>query len=81
MSDDDPDIPSLDSDHPMYMRGFVLGIAWEAARRDRYIQITVPSECSEMIMRIADRLGLPFNADALDDGWLDVTIGTTEVPV
>ena len=70
--------PVLDNDDPLYMRGFVLGILWESAQRDRWIAADVDDGAAEMVMRIAEAAGLPFAAEPAGEGMLHVVIGRPE---
>jgi hypothetical protein len=69
----------LDNNHPLFVRGFVLGCIWEAAWRDKWVQADVDPASVEMIMRIADAAGLPFAAEPVEGSdWLTVRIGHPE---
>jgi hypothetical protein len=70
-----PAMPVLDSTDPLYLRGFMLGVAWETAWRDGWVQVRMDAEAAGMAARIAEAAGLQLAVAPAGEGLVDVTIG------
>lgn len=71
---------AFDSDDPEFCRGFEAADVYRSAQLFAADQIpgptltqTVHATNAEMMLRIADRLGLAVRSEEVDDGWLFVT--------
>jgi len=65
----------FDTDDTEFRRGVEAGALWAHLEHEPYVAKTVHADNAEMVMRIAEALGLPFSAKPLGDDWLAVTIG------
>ena len=67
----------FDTDDFQFARGVAIGMLWqELERHPEGVTTHVLPANAEMVMRIAETLGLPFSAEPLGEEWLLVTIGT-----
>lgn len=65
----------FDTDDPEFRRGVEAGALWAHLEHEPYVAKTVHVDNAEMVMRIAEVLGLPFSAEPLGEEWLAVAIG------
>lgn len=75
-------VVSFDSDDAEFTRGFEAGQLWERLERDGYADQLIHAENAEMVMRMAASRGrdLPFSAQDLGNGWMQVTVGHLPTP-
>jgi hypothetical protein len=68
----------FDSDDPLFRRGFEAGTIWIAALAlpypGDYHECAVHADNTEMIIRIAETLGLKFSGESMGDDWLAVRL-------
>jgi hypothetical protein len=80
-SDDDEEatyglVLPFDSDDPEFARGMTCGMIWERLKHEPYrLRQQVRSDCSEMILRIAEATGRHVHTVSDTDDWLDVEFG------
>lgn len=63
----------FDTDSVEFTRGFEAGYVWTKLRETDEREFTVHWSNAEMMLRIADALGLEVEAQELDEAWTDVT--------
>lgn len=76
MSDGLDLVLAFDSDAEEFVRGVEVGMLWNRIEYgdELVIKQTVHAANAEMVMRIAEAVGLTFSATALDDAWVSVTL-------
>jgi hypothetical protein len=64
----------FDTDNEDFTRGFEAGHVWTRLRDSGFEQttFTVHAENAEMMLRIAEALGVTVQSEELGDGWLEV---------
>lgn len=65
----------FDTDDPEFVRGFQIGQLWERLNHQPHAVGMVFTRSAEMVMRMAERKGLPFTATIYDDEWTLAAIG------
>jgi hypothetical protein len=65
---------AFDTDDPEFVRGVEVGMILSTLEARGYYEGTVHVSNAEMIMRVAEASGLPFELE-LGDGRLDIVIG------
>jgi hypothetical protein len=72
---------AFDGDSPDFAHGVEIGRLWEQLRfePDEAVEQLVHAVNAEMCMRIGEALGRPFEADVLDDVWMEVRYGPAEL--
>lgn len=63
----------FDVDEPEFIRGFECGHVWTKLRETDELSFTVHWTNAEMMLRVAEALGLEVQAEPLDDAWTEVT--------
>lgn len=77
---------AFDSDDPEFVRGFEAGAVWTWCAQTGGYRGTIHANNAEMVMRIAESLGLPFAAEPVGDDsgvseeWVYVAIGNQTPP-
>jgi len=67
---------NFDTDNFEFARGVEVGMVYERMQTHRYCgsnTVTVHNENTEMMLRIAENLGLAFKGEELDDHFTAVT--------
>lgn len=70
----------FDTDSPEFIRGFECGHVWTKLRETNERSFTIHWTNAEMMLRVAEALGLTVTAEALDDAWSEVTFEGEVVP-
>jgi hypothetical protein len=65
----------FDTDDPEFARGVEVGMLYAELTCTGEFEGIVRGSNTEMVMRIAEKRGLPFVADSLDGDWFVVRIG------
>lgn len=73
--DDEDEPPFEDGCDISFLTGWTLGRIWQRLKTDSLVRTVLHSKGSEMVMRIAEAKGLPFQAEYLSDSFMLVTIG------
>ncbi len=63
----------FDSDDPEFTRGFECGHVWTKIRETDEREFVVHWTNGEMMLRVAESLGLEVEAEELDDAWCAVS--------
>lgn len=66
---------NFDSSHPEFYRGFEAGLIWAHAANSGGLDAIVHTVNVEMVLRIAEALGLPFRGDPINDNLMRIQLG------
>lgn len=66
---------NFDTRNPEFYRGFEAGLVWAHAYNTGRLDAIVHTCNTEMVIRIAEALDLPFRAEPIDDTVMRVLLG------
>lgn len=61
---------AFDTDDPEFVRGFEAGRLWEQLKVGEPFEQEFHSVNAEMVLRMAEELGVPYRAEIVDDRWM-----------
>ena len=61
---------AFDTDTPEFCRGFEAGMLWTQLQTTDERTFTLHQTNTELVMRMAEQLGLSYKAELLDDTWM-----------
>lgn len=69
----------FDTDSPEFVRGVEVGRIWEHMKHeDEAFEVTIHTNNSEMVMRMAEASGRVVASEEIDDLWMTVKFGEAE---